>query len=214
MEELPEFAHVIDDLNKEYSKLEEENKQLKKQLSQWNKFKMPRIKVKTPDEYFAYDVKIQEFMKLSKMILLKSGNFMDLIDISDYSNGNYEKEWEQITGLLKELTNHKNDEWCEHRVFSVLDKVQPLHDFLRYFVIESLSEDKIPHIIDYLLQEIMNGVTYDSYQLDENLSLYNLCTFDCEKCGKCSDYPNVCLKNDDNFIINTGLYCEDCKHKD
>ena len=90
MEELPEFAHVIDDLNKEYSKLEEENKQLKKQLSQWNKFKMPRIKVKTPDEYFAYDVKIQEFMKLSKMILLKSGNFMDLIDISDYSNGNYE----------------------------------------------------------------------------------------------------------------------------
>ena len=22
------------------------------------------------------------------------------------------------------------------------------------------------------------------------------------------------LKNDDNFIINTGLYCEDCKHKD
>ena len=139
MEELPEFAHVIDDLNKEYSKLEEENKQLKKQLAQWNKFKMPRIKVKTPDEYFAYDVKIREFMKLSKMILLKSGNFMDLIDISDYSNGNYEQEWEQITGLLKELTNHKNDEWCEHRVFSVLDKVQPLHDFLRHFVIESLS---------------------------------------------------------------------------
>ena len=36
MEELPEFAHVIDDLNKEYSKLEEDNKQLKKQLAQWN----------------------------------------------------------------------------------------------------------------------------------------------------------------------------------
>ena len=31
MEELPEFVHVIDDLNKEYSKLEEENNQLKKQ---------------------------------------------------------------------------------------------------------------------------------------------------------------------------------------
>ena len=89
MEELPEFAHVIDELNKECSAVEEENKQLKKELARWNKFKMPRIKVKTPDEYFAYDVKVQDFMKLSKMILLKSGNFMDLIDISDYSNGEF-----------------------------------------------------------------------------------------------------------------------------
>ena len=64
MEELPEFAHVIDELNKECSVVEEENKKLKKELDQWKKFKMPRIKVKTPDEYFAYDVKIQEFMKI------------------------------------------------------------------------------------------------------------------------------------------------------
>ena len=56
----------------------------------------------------------------------------------------------------------------------------------------------------------MNGVAYYSFQLDENLSLYNLCTFECETCGKLSDYPNVCLKNDENFIINTGLYCREC----
>ena len=89
--------------------------------------------------------------------------------------------------------------------------MQPLHDFIRDFIIDELSENKIPHIIDYLLAQIMNGVAYDSYQLDENLSLYNLCIFDCEECGKSSDYPNVCLKNDDNFIINTGLYCKKCK---
>ena len=211
MEELPEFAHVIDELNKEHDVLEEENKKLRKELSEWEKFKMPRIKVITPDEYFAYEVKIQDFMKFSRQVLLKSNNFMDLIDISDYSNGNYEEEWRQITSQLKKLTNHLNDSWCDHRIFSVLDKMQPLHDFIRYFIIDELSENKIPHIIDYLLAQIMNGVAYDSYQLDENLSLYNLCIFDCEKCGKSSDYPNVCLKNDDNFIINTGLYCKNCK---
>ena len=41
MNELPEFAHVIDELNKEHDVLEEENKKLRKELSEWDKFKMP-----------------------------------------------------------------------------------------------------------------------------------------------------------------------------
>ena len=65
MEELPEFAVVIENLNKEYATVEEENDKLKKELSQWEKFKMPRIKVKTVDEYFNIEAKIQEFMKYS-----------------------------------------------------------------------------------------------------------------------------------------------------
>ena len=211
MDELPEFAHVIENLNKEYSILEEQTNKLKKELSKWEKFKMPRIKVNTIDEYFAYEVKIQDFMKYSRETLLNSHNFMELIDISDYSNHNYEEEWTKITDKLKTLTNNLNDKWCEHRIFSVLDKIQPLHDFIRYFIIDELSEGKIPHIIDYLLSQIMNGVTYDSYQLDENLSLYNLCIFDCERCGDTSDHLNVCLKNDENYIINVGLFCRKCE---
>ena len=138
---------------------------------------------------------------------------MELIDISDYSNNNYNKEWIDITNKLKELTAHLNDKWCEHRIFSALDKIQPLHDLIRHFIIDELSEDNIPYIIDYLLTQIMYGMTYDSYQLDEGLSLYNLCMFECDKCGHRSDYPNVCVRNDDEYIINTGLYCRECGHK-
>ncbi len=221
--ELPHAVNVIDKMNEELSKTQNENEKLKRELEDYhklmNRFNMPRIKVNTVEEYQLFESKLEEFENFIEEEL--SGK--NLSDIVIHYH-NYRLYDDTMGGLgikdedgfiykfinkLDELTNHLNREWCEYRILTAFEVFIKTEGDVHNGEVVSLSniiiglnnnsdEEQLPKIYC----ELSNKFIPEWSNSEENINIMNIPYYKCEKCGKYDDYGET--------EIYGGLFCLDC----
>jgi len=219
--EMPSEVNVIEKMNDELTEVQKENDNLKKKLDDYhkimNKFKMPRIKVKSAGEYKAFEKKLEEFGDFIKNTLEDgkipsfgekcrySGDYIDPYDTRDR-----EAYHLKMTDKLDELTNHLNREWCEYRIELAIEIFLQIQDNEpRGGPYEETFKELVFGIDDgeaglhSTYQDI--STLYEPKWSDrcEHHNLMIFCYYNCEKCGKLDDY------GDPEYFGNR-LLCMDC----
>ena len=183
--EMPSGVNVIDKLNEENDELQKENEKLQKENKKHDqmmkKFQMPRIKVDTSEEYTEIYKKIEVF-----------GDFIDGLDYEELKNKS-----DIIVNKLDELTNHKNKEWCEYRVYiTIAENEDPSSEIVAGDWL--INPERTPSYEDAC-------IVYEPEWSNrgQNINLWNMCYYHCEKCNKLDDYGEP-------EMYGNQLLCIDC----
>jgi len=230
--EMPSAVNVIDKLNEENDELHRENEKLRKFKENYDKmmkkFKMPRIKVDTAEEYTEMNRKLEAFGEFIDELDYKENHKYIFEDFWNYSNSNYVGKYENlrfdltgghsnelknngviptIINKLDELTNHLNKEWCEYRVLTAVETYMGDTSFkLSQLIFGHCLGHDLPTLyveLSYQNTEIIDEEIYDDYD-DQIINLCRLHYFHCEKCNKLS-----C--NGEPEMYDNRLLCPDCE---
>jgi len=224
--ELPQGVNVIDKINEEFNELQKKYNELEDKV---NQFKAPYIIVETIEKYKKYDdiisnqfrIKIKDFLEDKEMglfAIVNNSNGIDCNTIYDkYNNGTRLAGTcrEKIINELNNITNNKNKEWCECRVWTAFESCLKKYSNLEFspnrrspilelMIPVAMNEDDIienliHHIFnedDDFLPEIYRETSCVFLPSIEELS--SLICYHCKGCRKL-----------DNFFIGE-LICFDC----
>ena len=228
--DIPNGINVIDKMNEEFLELQRENEKLKEENNKlkdknesyekiMKKFQMPRIKVDNVEDYQQIDIKMDEFSEFIENSLEEGklpfppkdgvGYYEDPYAAGDIID-NYRLK---LTEALDDLTNHQNIEWCKYRIKIAIEIFEKLCE---------LHPEEVEHSMDNIFSGIIFGAE-DSWaelpnvykelsaiyepkwsEIGDNICLWRLCYYNCEKCGKLDDYGEP--ENVDNKLL-----CCDCR---
>jgi hypothetical protein len=238
--EMPSEVNVINKMNEELSEIQKENDNMKNELDNMkqeldkylkvmNKFKMPRIKVNSVEEYKEFETKLEEFGEFidSEMDDQTTRSFMhshlrNYGHIEDTNAILYNPNLVILIDKLDGLTNRLNREWCECRILTSVEM------FIK-------TEGNIHHGEEVKLSDIIVGINDndDNEQLpstycelsrlnrptwtgpiditeQQGHNILNIPYYNCEKCGKLDDYGAVWHHTLPEFYGNS-LLCINCQ---
>jgi hypothetical protein len=231
--EMPTSVNVIDKMNEEYDELLVKIKQLEQERDKYkynhpllNRFKIPKIKINSVEEYENYENKKEIFVENIKNLMNGYDNLsMTLWEGVNAING-YEREHKpdgldlvnNIIDELYALTNNMNKEWCKLRILHALELSGILGgcDNIDIDVIVNnimMVDGEIGSCSEYYsLNGLSECITKEWTCEDDGLhNLYCLCYYNCENCGKQDNYGDIW--NYDGSKSNK-LLCIDCKHEE
>lgn len=228
--EMPTSVNVIDKMNEEYDELLVKIKQLEQERDKYkynhpllNRFKIPKIKVNSVEEYENYENKIEIFVENIKNLMNGCDDLsMTLLEGVNAMNG-YAREHKpdgldlvnNIIDELNTLTNNLNKEWCEFRILHALELsgcLVPNGNIDIDLIIDNITMTHSEGDEYYSLNRLSECITKEWTCEDDGLhNLYCLCYYNCENCGKQDDYGDTW--NYDGSKSNK-LLCIDCKHEE
>ena len=227
--EMPTSVNVIDKMNEEYDELLVKIKQLEEERDKYkynhpllNRFKIPKIKVNSVEEYENYENKIEIFVENIKNLMNGCDDLYRELWCGINGCGS-ESGLDLVNNIIDELdalTNNMNKEWCKFRILHALE----LSGCSCCGVCDNIDIDVIVNnimMVDgeigscseyYSLKGLSECITKEWTCEDDGLqNFYRLCYYNCENCGKQDDYGDIW--NYDGSKSNK-LLCIDCKHEE
>ena len=127
--EMPHGINVIAKMDEEYEEAMDRIKQLEAELTIYkdklNRFKVPKIKVSSVEEYEKYDRAIELFEENVGMLLEGEDNLSMKLHNDMYWDGIHGMETpslvDKIIEELNKLTEYQNEEWSRFRVLQALE---------------------------------------------------------------------------------------------
>ena len=208
--DLPQFAKVIDKMNEEFTELQSENEELKRELEKY-KMMIPyipdfNIKIITKRQVNDY---LELFDELKENIInhlytyKKAGVIADEeYDLKDLCANSNELIEILFDGLNENGSNlNISREWCEYRIKNSLDKFKSVLSLQGYWWENMIKDDIADDVIEMLTNYIVNGNDYE----------VKLCDCVKIKCDKCNCMNTI----DEGFIVNDRAWnCWECYSTD
>jgi|TARA_B110000503_G_C7065693_1_gene378647 hypothetical protein len=204
--EMPHGINVMAKLDEEYEEAMDRIKQLEAELSIYkdklNRFKVPKIKVSSVEEYEIYERAIELFEENVGMLLEDEDN----LSLKLYGDMNYDgihgmetpSLVDKIIEELNKLTEYQNEEWSRFRVLQAcevsgcaipVDKVNS-EIILGNIMLSGCEGYTITHSLEGITESHKFPVCWPDDE-GRTLNLYTLCHYTCEKCGKEGDYGEL-----------------------